>query len=325
MIVTAPRRSAAIILALAGLLITAGLAGTAAADGVVARDRVTVERNSITLGDLFDGVPAAKASRKVLRAPAPGQERRVSGVLLDRIARDHGLAYDPADSNLDTTVRRASHRVPRESVKAAVRRALAERGIGDELRIVLNNRDLDLELATTSPATVRLEDFSYRRRSQRFSARVYAPANGEPQVRASVTGQAVRMVQVPVLAGRVGRGETIQEDDVTWVERASDDIRGNHITDADKLVGFNARRPLHPGELIRTSAVEEPILVEDGSLVTIRLKTGQMSLTAKGEALEDGAMSDTIRVENIQSEQIVTGTVSGPGAVAVDPTRLPTN
>jgi flagella basal body P-ring formation protein FlgA len=50
-----------------------------------------------------------------------------------------------------------------------------------------------------------------------------------------------------------------------------------------------------------------------------------MSLTARGRALEDGAMSDTIRVENIQSQRKVSGTVTGPGVVVVEPNSVPTN
>lgn len=310
-----------------------GLGGTAAAqtqdsttlDRVSPRQNVAVEDDAVTLGDLFDGVPAAKADTPVLRAPQPGRDRRLSGNILERIAADHGLGWSSTRNGTVTTVRRLSHHVSRDTVIDAIRDALDARGVNADLEIVLNNSRLGLELPTNVPATVRLQEFSYRTSSGRFSARAIAPAEGRQHARVTITGEAVRMIDVPVLARRIARGQRIREDDLTWVRRAASDVRGNHITDADALVGHEARRPLGPGELLRTTAVEEPILVEDDSFVTIKLRTNRMSLTARGRALEDGAMSDTIRVENIQSQRKVSGTVTGPGVVVVEPNSVPTN
>ena len=310
-------------LALAATLVAAPIA--AQADTVRVRDDISVAGGMITLGDLFRGVPKAKMDREVVRAPEPGRSRDVSSGLLNRIAENHGIDWHTEDSGVVTTVHRKSHEVGRDRVKAAVRRALAERDVSDELRIVFSNRDLDLVIPTTVPKTVRLEDFTYRRGAGRFSARVHAPAEGSSQARATVTGKAVRMIRVPVLKRRVARDERIREADIRWVEHSQDDIRSNTVTDADTLVGNIARRPLSANELLRDTSVEEPILVEDRSLVTIKLQTKSMSLTARGRAQEDGAKGDTIRVENVQSNETVTGVVTGSGVVAVQPNGAPTN
>lgn len=289
------------------------------------RENITVEAAVISLGDVFHGLPEDKARQETMRAPAPGRSRRLSSALLNRMAETNGLDWRTKETGVLATVHRTSQTVPHHAVIDAIRRALAQRGIDDDRKVLLRNPNIELTLPTTVSATVRLEDFSYRRRTGRFSARAYAPEHGKPHARATVTGRAVSMLKVPVLSRRIDRGDTIQEDDVKWVERPGDDVRGNHITDAADLVGNHARRPLSPGELLRTSAVEEPVLVEDGSLVTIRLQTGRINLTAKGRALEDGTASDTIRVENISSEKTVSGVVTAPGEITVEPTSVPTN
>jgi flagella basal body P-ring formation protein FlgA len=295
------------------------------ADTVRVRDRASVAGNMVTVGDLFRGVGESVQDREVVRAPEPGRSRRISASLMNRIAETNGIDWRTEDSGVITTVHRTSQHVGRDRVRAALRRALARRNVSDDRRIVLSNPNLDLVLPTTVPKTVRLEDFTYRRNSGRFSARVHAPAEGQSHTRATVTGEAVRMRRVPVLKRRVDRDEHIRESDIQWVERPQDDIRSNTVTDAEKLVGNVARRPLRPNELLRNTAVEEPILVEDRSLVTIKLQTDSMSLTAKGRAKADGAKGDTVRVENIQSNQTITGVVTGAGVVAVKPNGVPTN
>jgi len=310
-------------LALAAALVA--LPHAARADTVRVRERAEVAGNMVALGDLFRGIPEAKRNRDVVRAPEPGRSRRISSSLMNRIAENNGVDWHTEDSGVVATVYRKSHEIGRDQVKAAVRRALAERDVSDELRIVLSKPNLELVIPTTMPKTVRLEDFTYRRNSGRFSARAHAPAEGESHTRATITGEAVRMVRVPVLKRRVDREERVREDDIRWVERPRDDIRSNTVTDADKLVGNVARRPLGANELLRDTSIEEPILVENRSLVTIKLRTESMSLTAKGRATEDGAKGDTVRVENVQSNQTITGVVTGSGVVAVEPNGVPTN
>ncbi len=323
MAIATARARAALTAAAGGLALT--LAGGAAADNVRVREPISVAHVMVTLGDIFHGVPDAKAGQEVLRAPDPGRTRRLTGSLLNRIAENHGLAWHTEDSGAITRVRRKSHEVPRKRIKAAVRRALDERDVSDDLNIVLANPNIELVLPTTVPATVRLEDFTYRRRANRFSARIHAPATGRLHARTTITGEVLQMVEVPVLTRRIDREERVREDDIKWVKRPQSDIRNNTVTDAQKLVGNIARRPLSPNEMLRNTAVTEPILVEDRSLVTIKLQTQRMTLSAKGRALEDGAMNDTVRVENIKSERTVTGVVTAPGVVRVGPNGAPTN
>lgn len=309
-------------LALLAVAFAAFPAGAQTADSPVLRERVRVEGDHIRLGDLFRPLAPEKARQNVLRAPRPGQTRRISATRLNRIAKNHDLDWSTQSRGTMTEVHRASHEVPAAKIEAAVRKALESRGLRDNQKITFRNGQRGLTLPASLPATVRLENFAYRESSNRFSAKAIAPAEGSAYARTTVTGRVVRMLDIPVLNERIDRGETIRESDLRWVKRSARDVRNNHITDAKDLAGMNARRPLSPGELIRTTAVEEPILVEDDSLVTIKLQTQQLSLTAKGRALEDGAKSDTIRVENITSQNTVSGVVTAPGVVVVEPRRL---
>jgi flagellar basal body P-ring formation protein FlgA len=50
-----------------------------------------------------------------------------------------------------------------------------------------------------------------------------------------------------------------------------------------------------------------------------------MRLTARGRALDEGAVGDTIRVANAQSRTVVAGVVLANGQVAVDEASVPTS
>jgi flagella basal body P-ring formation protein FlgA len=74
---------------------------------------------------------------------------------------------------------------------------------------------------------------------------------------------------------------------------------------------------LRPGEPVRASEVQRPVVVPKGGLVTLVLTTSGMQLTARGRALEDGGEGDAIRVANAQSHTLVEGIVSGAGRVTI--------
>jgi flagella basal body P-ring formation protein FlgA len=62
-----------------------------------------------------------------------------------------------------------------------------------------------------------------------------------------------------------------------------------------------------------------PILVRRGAIVTIRLETPNMSLTARGKALENGSAGDVIRVVNLQSNKTIQVEVTAENDVRAIP------
>ena len=68
---------------------------------------------------------------------------------------------------------------------------------------------------------------------------------------------------------------------------------------------------------MRARDVSAPRLVTRGSLVTIKVETPYMMVTAQGRALQDGAMGDTVRVTNTQSNRTIEGIVASAGVVRI--------
>jgi len=144
-----------------------------------------------------------------------------------------------------------------------------------------------------------------------------APAEGTPLARATISGRAVEMTDIPVLGRRLEPGEVIAHNDVEWISVRADRVGRNTISDPERLLGKSPRRPIRAGEAVLSADLREPVLVEKNSIVTIRLQHPRMELTAQGRALDQGSAGDTIRVMNTKSKTVVNAEVAESGDVMV--------
>lgn len=297
----------------------AAQAGEVEVEGpVMLNDRVSVEDDVVTLGDLFSGL-AANADIPIARAPEPGRRVRLSAQWLARVAKAYRVDWRPRSLAVEATVHRASHTVGEEQITAAIVDALKRRGVDGDVAVTLDSSNISLRLPTSVPASVAVSNLSYDASNHRFSVNVQAPDADRPEASATLTGRVVRMVEVPVPARRIQRGEIVGKGDLEWVSMPARQMNRNHIVDAEEIVGKSARRPVRAGKPVRTTDVEKPRLVSKNGLVTLELRTARMQLTAKGRALDNGAKGEVVRVMNTNSNTTVTGVVVGTDTVSVQP------
>jgi flagellar basal body P-ring formation protein FlgA len=285
------------------------------AQAATLRPDATIDADVVTVGDLFDGAGEAEGGT-VGRAPAPGRKAVYDATFLARAARAFGLDWRPASVHDRVVLTRASTLVRADEVQLAIQQALADRVAEGRVEVELDNRLLELHLPAGGTADVVVESVNHDQQQGRFAATIVVSAAGA-QERFSVTGRAGSVIEVPVLNRSVKSGEVIGEADIAWVElrqaRTNDDV----LRDAGALVGMSPRRTLPPNAPVRSRDLREPSLVTRGSLVTIRLESRSMVLTAQGRALEDGADGQVVRVVNTMSNRTIEATVAGPGIVAV--------
>ena len=125
------------------------------------------------------------------------------------------------------------------------------------------------------------------------------------------------MVEVYVPARTLSTGEMIAEADLQILSVPTRDLSSNAVVDLKSLVGMEVKRTLKEGSIIRKNAIAAPILVYKKELVTLTVETNQMRLTAQGQAMDDGAMGDVIRVMNLTSKKVISAVVSGKQSATV--------
>jgi len=88
------------------------------------------------------------------------------------------------------------------------------------------------------------------------------------------------------------------------------------LRDTSQVVGRVARVGLGSGQAVIAEHLRSPVVVKRGAQVEVTATIGQVTVTASGTALEDGAVGDTIRVKG-GGGKLLEAVVSGEGRVTV--------
>jgi flagella basal body P-ring formation protein FlgA len=89
---------------------------------------------------------------------------------------------------------------------------------------------------------------------------------------------------------------------------------------AEELDGKIARRTLLPGRYIPQSALREAWLVEQGAAVQVTFVAGPLTISATAVTLQPGAAGDLVKVRNIDSGKVFSGTVMADGSIRIGAT-----
>ncbi len=122
-------------------------------------------------------------------------------------------------------------------------------------------------------------------------------------------------VLTPVLGRIVERGEILSEGDFAVEDRTAAQARG--ALQPAAAAGREAVRRLSAGAVVRASDVAVPRMVRRGEPVTIKVRSGGLTITASGRALADGRRGDTVRVVASSTNRTLDALVEGSGTVRV--------
>jgi flagellar basal body P-ring formation protein FlgA len=228
-----------------------------------------------------------------------------------------GIPAAPAESS------RPAAKMPADAAIAeTVLAAFADRRV-DVAGASLELSGVSARSAIAADAELAVERLAYQPAGRRFTAVLTAASRGVPPQRFTVAGRLRQQIEVPVLNRRLQAGEVITPADLQWVAVGDRGLPGNAVYDAQELIGRTPRRSLPAGAPLIAADLKRPTAVAKGALVTLILSTPNMRLTARGRAVDEGAIGDTIRVANAQSRTVVAGVVLANGQVAVDEASVP--
>ncbi len=125
----------------------------------------------------------------------------------------------------------------------------------------------------------------------------------------------------PVLVTRhaVARGSGLTAADVESQVQRVPGLATHYVADATRLSGRHAKRALPAGTPISEDALATNLLVKRGQQVTLLAAVGGIEVRATGRAMTDGAATDRIRVQNMNSTRIVEGFVESADIVRIAP------
>lgn len=112
-------------------------------------------------------------------------------------------------------------------------------------------------------------------------------------------------------------GEIIDTSKLDLVEVTNPDLAAGYAKDVSEVNGMISSRTLLPGRTITVAHLRYPFTVKRGSEVTLTYDSGGLKIIARGSPLQDGSTGDVVKVRNVDSGLIISGTVLEDGSIRV--------
>ena len=122
---------------------------------------------------------------------------------------------------------------------------------------------------------------------------------------------------VVVAARPLTRGVKLGEADLTHAILDAGSLPPDYLTDPQQAIGQQLKRPLSIGMAVAAGMLDTPRMVRRDERVTILAEDGGLEVRMAGQALEDGALGQPIKVRNLLSKRIIGGIIAAPGLVKV--------
>ena len=252
----------------------------------------------------------------IFRSPDLGSTGVVSAEAVLAAVRAHALVgLDPGEVH-EVTVTRASRAISPQEIENRVAAALSTQfSLGRPQDLALRFDD-DVQAVHVEPTVTgepRIARITYDTRSSRFDAVVAIPS----QRPLRLTGHAIAMEEVAMVANAVKTGEVLKQADVVMARRPRRQTAQDAITDRAFAVGLAARHTLQPDQPLRTADLMKPELVHRNEMVMLIYQMPGIMLTVRGRATEGGAEGDVIGVLNEDTKRILHGVVIDSGRVMI--------
>jgi flagella basal body P-ring formation protein FlgA len=300
------------------LIAAAILAATPVLAGPTLRAEVSVASDIVTLGDLVEGAGPAAAT-PVFRAPPLGKAGTIQAIRIEEAARAAGVTGIDLAGLSQVVVTRAGRRLAKSEIEDAVRESLRLRHGMDHPDLSLAfDPDAAFVVEPEAGTSLKVTELAYDPKTRRVDVTLVVPGSRATALKPiRLTGQVLDMVDVPVLATDLQRGDEVKAADIRMERRPRAELPAGGFADPAVVAGRAARTALRAGSLLREQDLVRQELVEKNSLVLVVYETPGVSLSMRGKALEGGAMGDVVSVLNIQSKRTVQATVTGRARVTV--------
>ena len=278
------------------------------------RPDAVITGDYIKLGDIFDGTE--NADYVLGPAPLPGKDMVLNARTLYKIASALDVEWKPATSAEQIILRREAVVIPQDDITSALEEKIRE-DVKESFSISYMTKPSEMIMPAGTDEGFEITAFHYDVQKDTFNASIVAPSAENPIKRTNVSGRVERLVSVPVLKNVLKNGDIIGALDIDYIELPKNKIASGVVMQESDIVNMTPRRTMASGKPISLNELESPKMVGRGDLITLIFDNGSMYLTTKGKALQAGAIGDTVRVSNIDSDKNLQGVITGHREVTI--------
>lgn len=282
------------------------------------RHEVTVNAAIVTVGDMFEDA-GALAELALFRAPQPGTTGVVDLRSIRAAASRIGLVEFENIGIISVPVTRASVTIDTPALGQMIEDNLFARGFvpaGASLALSFDRPDLAYE-AEIGDEPAKLLSLRYLPGSTGFLARFQIAGTDLP---VDVTGNLDLLIEAPHLVRPRAAGTVLTPDDIVMKKVPLRYADNTGVVSLDQLVGKQLERAGRADLMLRAGDVVDPQVVARNQMVTVILRSGPMTLTVKGQALNAASQGQPVQVLNTASKKILSGIALPDGAVEITST-----
>lgn len=287
------------------------------------RANAQVKGKEIYLKDIAEITAPAALKEKIGAislgpAPRPGKEKKILGRRLLPMAQASGLMPRDVKWTVPDSViiDRACQSVPEEVLQQLYQRVIGDALDGGDykvrrIKVCGANRFPVGKLSFTVPKSGKQE------LTGSVNLRVQVQVDGENHGRLILSGWVDHFAPVVCVNRDVARHTVLTEADLCLKTVNVSTLSGPLITNLADAVGKQTRMTLRADGYLRSGMLTVPPLVQKGDRVKIEAGSGKLKVSTMGIAKGSGRMGDQVQVENIVSNKIVFGRVTGEHTVEV--------
>ena len=190
----------------------------------------------------------------------------------------------------------------------------AVRATQQDLDVVTNYTPLDQRLPLGKVETRPMSPRLFGTTSGTIPVQILV--DGKQEASVSVSFRLVKKAPVVVVTRDVPAGTVLAAEDLEIQDRAA--VAGPLlISTLDQAVGRQVTTPIKSGSTLTNSMLKSATIVKRGARIKLICRGNGFTVTAAGEALQDAANGQLVRVRNLTSRLEVTGTAIGDQLVEV--------
>lgn len=116
-----------------------------------------------------------------------------------------------------------------------------------------------------------------------------------------------QMMSAVVSSKNIPAGSYITAEMLKTVDIDLLQSRGKTVSAPEQIIGARSKKALNAGQIVTQSDL---CLVCKGDIVTIEGISSTLSVSTQATALQDGAFGDTVRLQNLQSQRVVSAVIT---------------
>lgn len=318
-----------------GFLIVAALTSSSFALSTLVtlriKDRVELSKSGVYLNDIVapDSVPSDwmehLSSIYIGEAPQVGEVKYVQVELLrsylKKIIEGNGQDFDQVEVIIpsEIVVTRKSVNIPKEEIERAFKDYVIKHISWNPDNIEIHSIKLaGIPVVPAGERTISIDSDSGKElKGGNVTLTLQVIVDGRPVQSLSVTGVVDLYDEVLHVVKNITKGEMIQPQDITTKRaKVTDDPRDYARKDLD-AVGKKVLKDFSANEPLRLSYLDNPVVISKGDIVKLVVNRPGLTLTARGEARNEGRIGDRVKVMNLSSKKIIQGWVKDRETVVV--------